>query len=334
MSRVICPAPSDDASQVARRRETFARDVKAGLSAEQKYIPAAYHYDAEGSRLFNKITELPEYYLTRCEIDALESNKEQIAATLDGSATNLIEFGPGDGSKTRTLISYFHEQGLDVRYVAVDISRAALEELDGDYQRRFPDLPVHCLLADYASSLQWLNDHCRQKNLVLFLGSSIGNFRTDEARSFLLNLKRDLTGDDRLIIGFDLDKEADLIHNAYNDSENVTADFNLNILERINRDLEGDFDTSKFRYEGRYESKARVVKSYLVSLEDQHVAIDALGCNFHFREGEAIHTEDSYKYRESDIEHLAAETGFEVTTHLYDARRYFVDSVWEVAKGC
>lgn len=312
--------------------EVLAGDVMAGLSASQKYIPAKYHYDAEGSRLFNRITELPEYYLTSCEMDAMHHNRERVAAFLQDGPVNLIEFGPGDGSKTMPLIGYLLRHGLDIRYVGVDISRAALRQLASDFQTRFPDCPIDCLAADYLAGLKWLSKRTRQRNLVLFLGSSIGNFSPAQARSFLRSLHDSLNDGDLLITGFDRVKEPELIHRAYNDSENVTAAFNLNVLSHINRVLDGEFDISRFTFEGRYDTDAQVVRSYLRSLEGQDVRIGDLGCSFQFDRGESIHTEDSHKYRESDIEALATQTGFRVESHLYDTRRYFIDSVWEVVR--
>jgi uncharacterized SAM-dependent methyltransferase len=211
----------------------------------------------------------------------------------------------------------------------VDISTAALECLASDYHAAFPDLAISCLAADYFTGLKWLKDRYRQRNLVLFLGSSIGNFSPEEASSFLVSLKEGLNPGDLALIGFDLDKDPELIRAAYNDCEETTAAFNLNILERINRQLDGDFDLSAFRYEGNYDRDSRVVRSYLISSGDQSVRVGALDRTFHFKDGESIHTEDSYKYRESDIEKLAARSGFTVEENLYDAKGYFVDSLWK-----
>lgn len=322
-----------EATRSERDRGIFAADILAGLSTPEKYIPAEYHYDVEGSRLFREITELPEYYLTRCEIDVLERNKEWIADTLADRPNNIIEFGPGDGSKTRTLLEYFISRQLDLRYVAVDISADAVVQLATDFKVHLPQLPVDCVITNYLTGMKWLNKDHQRRNVVMFLGSSIGNFNPDQAMSFGLRMRRCLNEGDTLIIGFDLVKEPELIHKAYNDARNVTAMFNLNILLRINRELDGVFDISKFSYLGRYLGDDRVVQSYLRSKEAQNVRIGALNRSFYFYPGEFIHTEDSYKYRESDIESLAAACGFDVKAHLYDARKYFVDSVWVVPKS-
>ncbi len=313
-SRIISLMDSESVMTADKELETFANDVLIGLSAKQKYIPAAYHYDAAGSDLFNQITELPEYYLTKCEVDALELNKEKIAGALNGDPVNLIEFGPGDGSKTRTLVDHFLKREIDFRYVAVDVSESALDHLADDYNSSFPGLSVDCLAANFFESNGWLKDRYNQHNLVLFLGSSIGNFDPAQAKSFLDGLNQDLNDGDKVIIGFDLAKEKELITKAYNDSKNVTAEFNFNVLRRINRELGGEFDTNKFRFQGNYNENNRVMQSYLISLEDQDIYIDALN-------------------RELDIEELAENSGFSVDKHLYDSKKYFLDSVWEVRKS-
>jgi dimethylhistidine N-methyltransferase len=303
------------------------------LSERRKSIPSIYHYDAEGSRLFKAITELPEYYLTRCEIDTLDRNKERIADYADGGPLNLIEFGPGDGSKARLLIQYLVKRNVDFQYVPIDISGAALETLVGDFAQHFPSVEVNCLVADYFSGIKWLNHHHRRRNLVLFLGSNIGNFNQGQARMFLRNLWISLNSGDVVLIGFDLKKEIDLLLKAYNDSAGITAEFNLNVLRRMNRELSAEFDVSKFRFLGTYDVFSGAVESYLISHDEQDVPIEAVGRSFRFRRWEPIHTEYSYKYYESDIENLAVETGYVVKDHLYDSHRYFVDSVWEVKKA-
>lgn len=318
-------------SSEQHNKQNFAKDVSVGLSKNPKSLPPAYHYDDEGSRLFKRITELPEYYVTRCERDALERNKVTISDLLGVGPMNLVEFGPGDGSKIRTVIEYLLGRNVELRYVPIDISGLALDQLAADYRIRYPDLDVHCMIADYIAGIQWLNSQRDRKNVVFFLGSNIGNLAPAEGRSFLRRLRSSLNRNDMLIIGFDLRKETDIIHRAYNDSENVTAEFNLNMLRRINRELDGEFDLDQFRYVGTYKTDSHCVKSYLISLASQDVYVGKIDRWFHFEPQESIHTENSYKYRESDIEQLAVDTGFAVSEHLYDARRFFVDSVWQAS---
>jgi dimethylhistidine N-methyltransferase len=324
--------PQDFAARFGGR-EAFALDILVGLSEERKSIPSKYMYDDEGSRLFTKITHLPEYYLTECERDSLERNKEQIADCTDGEPFNLVEFGSGDGVKTRILLKHFMDRGFEFQYVPVDISRSAMEVQLEDLGRRFADLRVQGLVTDYFTALKWLTNRYKRKNFVLFLGSNIGNFTHGRARFFLRHLWNCLHPNDNLLIGFDLKKDIELFLTAYNDSQGLTAEFNLNVLRRINRELGGTFDVSKFRHFGTYDVFTGAMESYLVSLEQQEVFIEAIGRWFTFAPWEPIHMEYSYKYLRSDIDLLANETGYSVRHHLYDAKKYFIDSIWEVQKS-
>ncbi len=312
---------------------TFALDVLTGLSETRKSIPSRYMYDDEGSRLFARIMELEEYYPTKCEADALARNCARIADYAGSEPFNLVEFGSGNGVKTKILLDHFLERELDFTYVPIDISQAAMEELAGDLKATYPELNFTGLVTDYFTGVRWLNQQEEKKNFVLFLGSNIGNFPHPKARFFLRNLWNCLQPGDQALIGFDLKKDIELLLSAYNDSEGVTAAFNLNVLKRINRELGAEFDLSKFRHFGSYDVFSGAMESYLVSLEQQEVFIEALGRSFTLRAWEPIHIEYSYKYLESDIDRIALETGFFVKEHLYDSKRYFVDSVWGVTKS-
>jgi dimethylhistidine N-methyltransferase len=300
--------------------ETFALDVLTGLSEPRKSIPTIYHYDTEGSRLFDRITQLDEYYPTRCEFETLQRNKSKFGSCARQQPFNLIEFGPGDGSKAKLLVQELLEQGCKFRYVPIDISRSALENLVEDFGRHYPSLPITGLACDYFAGIKWLTN-CSERN-----------FHRDDARLFLRNLWNCLNDGDHALIGFDLKKDIDLLIKAYNDSRGVTAEFNLNMLRRINRELGGNFDVSKFRHFCTYDLFTGAMESYLVSLVTQEVFIEAIGRSFHFKPWEPIHTEYSYKYHESDIDSLAQATGFVVKEHMYDAERYFADSLWQVKK--
>lgn len=313
-------------------REAFALDVLVGLSEVRKSLPTIYHYDAEGSRLFDRITQLPEYYPTRCELETLERNKAKIAGYAATTPFNLIEFGPGDGSKTRIIIDELLKQNAEFQYVPIDISQTALEGLIDDYRGRYPDLDINGLACDYFEGVKWLANSSQHLNLVLFLGSNIGNFNHRDARLFLKNLWYCLNHNDHLLIGFDLKKDIDLLERAYNDSEGVTAEFNINMLTRINNELGGQFDISKFRHFGTYDVFTGAMESYLVSLVAQDVFIEEVGRSFHFDPWEPIHVEYSYKYHVADIDGLALDTGFAVIEHLFDDKRYFTDSIWRVCK--
>lgn len=325
----------DEASLAATfgDRETFALDVLVGLSEQRKAIPSRYMYDDQGSRLFVDITRLPEYYLTECERQVLDHHKDSIAAHIGDGPFNLVEFGAGDGHKTRILIEHFLDKKLEFQYVPIDISQGAMVDLSADLKSDFPHLELTALVTEYFTGIKWLNNRSQNRNLVLFMGSNIGNFSHAQARFFLRNLWNCLKNGDMLLIGFDLKKDIELFLSAYNDPAGVTAAFNLNVLKRINRELGGQFDVAKFRHFGTYDVFTGAMESYLVSLEQQEVYIEEIGRSFPFRPWEPIHMEYSYKYLESDVNTLAAETLYSVREHLYDPKRWYIDSLWEVRKS-
>ena len=314
-------------------RDAFALDVLSGLSAARKSIPSKYFYDRQGSELFRRITRLPEYYLTGCELEILESQWERIAAWVAGQPFNLVELGPGLSRKTTLFLERFTQSGLDFQYVPIDISASSMDGLVGTVESRFPDLKTQGLVGDYFHGLKWLNDRYRRRNLVLFLGSSIGNFTREEACFFLGSAWQCLNHDDLMLMGFDLKKDIDVLLRAYNDSLGLTSRFNLNLLERINRELGGCFDGAKFRHFGTYDAFSSSMESYLVSQERQSVFIEQIGRSFAFEAWEPIHTEHSCKYSISDIEWFARQSGFKVQEHLFDSCRFFADSIWSVDKA-
>lgn len=310
-------------------KEEFALDVLVGLSECPKYIPSKYMYDEIGSQLFEEITETPEYYLTNSELDSLNTNKRRIGDFIKDEPFNLIELGSGSGYKTKTLIESFLERGFEFQYVPIDISKTAMEKQVADFETNFPSLEVYGLVTDYFTGIKWLNNRNGRKNLMLFLGSSIGNFSPSQTHEFLRNLWNSLNGGDLALIGFDLKKDIEMLLSAYNDRAGVTAKFNLNLLTRINAELGGNFDLTKFRHYRAYDVFSGAMRSSLVSLEAQEVYIDVIGKSFSFRPWEPIRTDSSYKYLESDVEAIAHETGFVTREHFYDSRRYFLDSLWE-----
>jgi L-histidine Nalpha-methyltransferase len=315
-----------------KEEDAFALDVLVGLSGPRKSLPSKYFYDARGSELFDEITRLPEYYPTTCELEIIERYHDVITRYIDYDTFNLVELGAGFSQKTLTLLRHFVDLRLDFQFVPIDISQSAMHGLTGSIRSSIPDLEVNGLVTDYFNGLKWLNNRYRRRNLVLFLGSSIGNFTHAEACIFMRNVWNCLNHDDVVLIGFDLKKDIELLLRAYNDAKGVTREFNLNLLRRINRELGGNFEESKFRHFGTYDVLSGGMESYLVSLERQSVFIEKIGRSFSFEPWEPIHTEYSYKYLVSDIEQLAAETGFEIYEHLFDARRYFTDSIWRVYK--
>lgn len=319
------------AGDLRDERREFALDVLQGLSEHPKRLPSRYFYDAEGSRLFERIMDLEAYYPTACEREILEAHGPDILEALGGEPFDLVDLGAGDGRKTLILLRYLASIGADVRYVPIDISEAAIAGLATSVRAEVPRVEVASLVSEYTDGLRWLHTQPDvRRSLVLFLGSNIGNFPKPQARGFLRRLWSALAEGDHVLIGFDLKKDMDVLLNAYNDEEGVTRDFNLNLLGRINRELGGTFDLDRFRHFGTYNVFSGAMESYLVSQEAQEVHIEALGFSFTFDAWEPIHTEYSYKYLERDVSELAGDTGFEVEATFHDERRWFTDSLWRV----
>lgn len=309
--------------------EQFMRDVDAGLSADEKSIPPKYFYDATGDLLFRKIMALPEYYLTRTEHGILSNYRHEI---LNGFASeghfDLVELGAGDGLKTKVLLRHFIGQKANFSYLPVDISANALNLLAHSIASEFPQLSISPIAADYFDALNRLQDG-ESKKAVLFLGASIGNFTFEQALEFLQQLHASLSPGDVVLIGFDLKKNPAEILAAYNDSQGVTRDFNLNLLHRINRELGGNFEADNFRHYPLYDPQSGEAKSFLVSQTDHSVTIGALGKTFHLKDGETIHTEISRKYSLPEIDLLADLAGFSVIRNFTDPKNRFVNTLWK-----
>lgn len=321
-----------DISSSLETRQVFATDIFHGLSQNPKVIPPKYFYDDEGSKIFIQITKLTEYYLTKCESEILENQKKNIADLVSKESFNLIELGPGDGQKTNILLDYFLKSSLDFKYVPIDISESTISGLINLIKQKFPKLETNGLVSEYFNGIKWLGQNGSKRNFVLFLGSTIGNFYKPNKLLFLRSLWNALNHNDLVLIGFDLKKDIDLMLKAYNDSKGITSKFNLNLLKRINYELEANFDLNKFRFYANYNPITGAVESFLISTEEQSVYIKYLEQTFHFNAWEPIHTEYSYKYLDSDIEALASETGYKVEMKLYDSKKHFTDYIWRVQK--
>ena len=324
-----------DGAELKDRRtpeSRFALDVLYGLSSSPKRLPSKYLYDDRGSALFAKITSLPDYYPTGCEKEILENHATDLARIMSAAPFDLVELGSGDGHKTQVLLQAFQAAGCDFRYVPIDISEAAVRGLIDTLSSRHPRLEVEGLVSEYFTGIEWLGRLQDRPTLVLFAGSNIGNFSRPEANVFLRTLWNGMNEGDRLLVGFDLKKDIEVMLRAYNDPQGVTREFNLNLLDRINRELGGDFDPDKFRFYSTYEVAEGSMNSYLVSLDRQNVFVETIGQVFQFEAWEPLQTEYSYKYLESDIDMMARVTGFEITDRFYDSRRFFTNSLWRVRK--
>lgn len=306
----------------------FLIDVLEGLRSPNKRLSSKYFYDAKGDKLFQRIMHLDEYYLTNKEHEIFESKKAEILdAIYDGEPFRIIELGAGDGLKTKILLKYFQKNGVNFTYTPVDISGNVLEILETNLVNEIPGLKVESFQGDYFDALSEIFER-NEKDVVFFLGSNIGNFVKGEAEVFLSKLKSFLNPKDLLFMGVDLKKDPSIILSAYNDSEGVTTDFNLNLLERINTELGGDFNRDQFQHYPYYNPQTGECRSYIISKIKQVVTI--AGERFDFRPWEAIFMEVSKKYDEVQLAELAATSGFSEISKFKDSQEWFADVLWEV----
>lgn len=322
----------NDRNLIQDCKNQFKKDIKFGLENIHKKIPSEYLYDEVGSDLFNKITKHPDYYLTNSELFILNKYKSYFSTLMDKTPFNLIELGPGEGIKPQILINQFLSDLRDFIYIPIDISAKYLEELSTQFENKFSDLNITALHTDFFKGLEWLNKNLTRRNFVLFLGSSIGNFDPVKTQSFLKHLWESLQNNDYVLLGFDLCKDVNMLLSAYDDNAGITRDFNLNLLNRINRELDANFNLEKFKHYATYNVKTDAMESYLISQVEQVVHIKALQQSIRFESIEAIHIECSYKYRIRQIEEYAAENGFKIIKHFTDPNHYFLDTLWQVVK--
>jgi L-histidine Nalpha-methyltransferase len=326
----------------------FANDVAICLASEKKPLNPKYLYDNVGSQLFEQICLQPEYYPTRTESSLLEKYAP-IITNLVGSNIRIIELGSGSSSKTSILLRYLSSQNKRIYYFPIDISSSMLTESTKRLQSQFPNASIIGIRSDYNTGIDAAAVKCmaanaeeeeekKKKNnrsnnnndnnyqyakLILFLGSSIGNFEPIAAASFLRSIRQKLRTKDFLLVGFDLQKDESVLHSAYNDNAGITAKFNLNLLARINRELGGNFELGKFKHYAFYNSEQHRIEMHLVSTIDQQVYVETFGKNFLFRKGDSIHTENSYKYSLDKIAALAMDSGFRIVKDFTDERGWF-----------
>lgn len=305
-------------------RASFHSDVREGLSARPKRLFPKYFYDELGSQLFDAICLLPEYYLTRAENEILALYADEMVVALEGHKT-LLEMGSGSASKTRLIIEALLKRQHELLFIPVDISPAALETSSRVLLQSYPGLRIEAYASDYYDGLAALKEreNTGERTLALFLGSNIGNFDADESRRFLRALRGVLRASDALLLGADLRKEPAILEAAYDDALGITASFNLNLLARINRELDADFNLRAFKHRALYNEEWGRVELYLESTRAQVVRIGKLEMQVEFMAGERIHTENSYKYDTEGLSRLAADTGFRrARTWLDRAERF------------
>lgn len=307
----------------------YLNEVIKGLKAKDKYLLSRYFYDDIGDSLFQEIMTLDEYYLSRAEKEIFENHANAICAEFPNQAFRMAELGAGDGTKTRFLLQAALEANLDFQYHPIDISANVLEILSTNLKKWVPALKTEGLAQEYFEALQGLAKLEDQALVVLFLGSNIGNFRRDNVDVFMSELSKSLRPGDLFLLGVDKKKDPNRILAAYNDSRGVTAAFNFNSLRRINRELGGSFDLSKFKFYNTYDPHSGESRSFLISLVKQDVYVEAAKQSFHFEAHEAIHTETSRKYGSTDLKELAQKHGFKIRSEFSDSERLYRDQIWE-----
>jgi dimethylhistidine N-methyltransferase len=299
----------------------IAEDVLKGLSATPKQLPPKLFYDAAGSRLFEQITELLEYYPTRTERSIFQDFAPEIVAQA-GKNLTVVELGAGSASKTAILLDALVRKQLRVMFYPIDVSHAALEDAASSLRQGFPTVQVRPVVADYSHGLPQLKNLSGRK-LVLFIGSTIGNFEPQEAVQFLTGVRASLRPGDSLLLGCDLIKDPGVLHAAYNDAQGVTADFNKNILARINRELGGSFDLDAFQHVAFWNARKSRIEMHLESKCNQSVLIRDLAKEFKFKAGERIHTENSYKFTPAAIAELLHRSGLCLEKCWTDVNQWF-----------
>ncbi len=309
---------------------SFKTDVYKGLTSFPKYLYSKYIYDSTGDKLFQDIMNLPEYYLTNCEFDILSLHTEEIAELFNNTETgfDLIELGAGDGKKTKIVLRHLAENKFDFVYKPIDISKNAIDSLTNNLAKEFPQIKVDGEKGSYFDVLERLQTYKARKKVLLFLGSNIGNLLHPQAIDFLTKLKEIMGPEDLLFMGFDQKKNPQTILDAYNDPTGVTAAFNKNLLHRINRELDGNFDTDAFKHWEVYDPESGTAKSYLVATKAMEVIVKSLDLSIQFDAWETIHTEISQKYDDKTVQWLADSAGLTIETFFEDENGYYKNYVF------
>lgn len=290
--------------------KTFAEDVSYSLNRDSKFISPKYFYDKKGSELFEQICNLPEYYPTRTEIQILKKIQPKLEGYLDESF-RLVELGSGSSVKTRLILDVFDKIQDRIEYFPIDISEI-LTESSELLQKDYDDLHITGIVDTYEGGLEFIEKYDDKKNLIIFLGSSYGNFNPNDGKIFLKKINSVMKKDDLFLIGLDLVKNKETLENAYDDSQGITAKFNLNVLSRINDELDADFDLDNFQHVAKYNEKDQRIEMYLKSLANQSIIISKANLSLKMTQGELIHTEHSHKYTLAQIEEVMNQTDFKI----------------------
>jgi len=299
----------------------FNEDVKRGLISFPKYLHPKYFYDQKGSELFEKICHTPEYYVTRTEIVILKNISGEIAG-LNFDKKVIVELGSGSSVKTKYIINSFLKSHTELKYIPIDVSEIMISSSD-NLVSEFEDLKIDGILAEYETGLDISRTVVKNPKMIIFLGSSIGNFNLADAEKFIQHISNVMNTGDTLLIGFDLVKDTGVLNAAYNDADGYTALFNLNLLNRINSELQGEFILDKFSHKAFFNEIESRIEMHLVSIDEQDICIHAIREKIHFECGETIHTENSYKFNDEMINSLASDAGLEIEKIWKDDKKYF-----------
>ena len=310
-------------------KEQFNMEVDRGLSSSPKTLPSKYFYDKKGDALFVQIMNMPEYYLTRAEFEIFKEQNEEIIEALDikqNKYFELIELGPGDGTKTKELLKTLVSGNYDFDYLPVDISQNALDQLEQSLEKELPEVSVKKKQGDYFSMLGSLKEEKHPK-VIFFLGSNIGNLTDTEAADFIYKLGANLRSGDKLLLGVDLIKSEAIVGPANDDPKGITKMFNLNLLHRINNELDGNFSLDSFVHKPEYSEEEGIARSFIESSKDQTVRINGNANAYFLKKGEKIHTEISRKYNDKIIKNIIKSTDFRISGKLTDSKNYFSDYI-------
>jgi dimethylhistidine N-methyltransferase len=307
----------------------FLKDMDTGLNSQPKRLSSKYFYDDEGSRIFQEIMALPEYYLTKKEEEIFITRSQEIINALGPlKSIDVVELGAGDGSKTKLILQELLEQQIETKFLPIDISAEALESLEKTMRSHLPSLEVNSLVGDYHDVMDSLEEKAPPR-LFLFLGSNIGNYPPPSNRDLIKFIASEMREGDFLMLGADLRKHPAVIKQAYDDSQGVTKRFNLNLLARMNRELEMNFDLEKWDFYCQYNPLDGELRSFLVSLDDQVVHCKALEKDYPFKKNEVIWTELSKKYLLSELEELGNFAELTLVAHFMDDEAYFTDTLFK-----
>ena len=300
--------------------QELEKNILAGLTSSSKKISSVFFYDAKGSKLFEEITKLPEYYLTRTEVTLLKEAAPQIADKLRN--VDIVEFGSGDCTKISILLDTIPEEFIDtVCYVQVDVSIDAVEKSSNILLNKFPGIRIHGIVADFISQLDVIPKDT--KKVFCFLGSTIGNLSMEEAMKFLVDLSEIMHSGDLLLLGFDMVKSKEVLEEAYNDSRHVTERFNKNILNVVNSHIGTDFDPDVFEHIAFYNERFSRIEMHLKAIKDLEVSCPSLPTTISIKKGETIHTENSYKFTDENIKNLASGAGLKIQNIFTDKNKWF-----------